>query len=84
MPRGTELPQPPDGPPRFENGVVPEAAAKPRGFLIFGLVAFIVVSLVLLFYVGNFIEAALFGALGVTSLLLASILGAVIQAILTE
>ncbi|HEY3897151.1 MAG TPA: FUSC family protein [Chthoniobacter sp.] len=47
MPRGTELSPPPDGPPRFENGVVPEAAAKPRGFLIFGLVAFIVVSLVL-------------------------------------
>ena len=42
-----------------------------------------VVSLVLLFYVGNFIEAALFGALGVTSLILASVLGAVIQAILT-
>jgi hypothetical protein len=42
-----------------------------------------VVSLVLLFYVGNFIEAGIFGALGVTSLILASVLGAIIQAILT-
>jgi hypothetical protein len=47
-PRVTELPPPPDGPPRFANGVVPEAAAKRRGFLIFGLVAFILVALVLL------------------------------------
>jgi hypothetical protein len=42
-----------------------------------------VVSLVLLFYVGNFIEAQLFGLLDVTSPLLGSVLGAVIQAILT-
>jgi hypothetical protein len=41
------------------------------------------VSLVLLFYVGGFIEAGLFGALGITSVILASVLGAVIQAILT-
>ena len=53
MPRGTELPPPPDGPPRFENGVVPEAAAKPRGFLVFGLVAFIVITLVLLKALSN-------------------------------
>jgi hypothetical protein len=42
-----------------------------------------VVSLVLLFYVGNFIEAGIFGLLDVTSPLLGSVLGAVIQAILT-
>jgi hypothetical protein len=41
-----------------------------------------VVSLVLLFYVGTFIEAALFSAVGVTSPILASIVGAIIQAIL--
>jgi hypothetical protein len=41
-----------------------------------------VVSLVLLFYVGTFIEGILFSAVGVTSPILASILGAIIQAIL--
>jgi hypothetical protein len=41
-----------------------------------------VVSLVLLFYVGTFIEGMLFSAVGVTSPILASILGAIIQAIL--
>jgi hypothetical protein len=48
MPRGTELPPPAAGPPHFENGVVPEAPAKPRGFLVFALVVIIVVGLFLL------------------------------------
>ena len=47
MPRGTDLPPPPAALPHFENGVVPEAPAKPRGFLIFGLVALIAVGLAL-------------------------------------
>jgi hypothetical protein len=42
-----------------------------------------VVSLVLLFYVGNLLDQWLFVALGITSEILASVLGAVIQAILT-
>jgi hypothetical protein len=42
-----------------------------------------VVTLVLFFYVDNFIEAALFSALGITSPLIGSIIGAVLQAILT-
>jgi hypothetical protein len=42
-----------------------------------------VVSLVLLFYVGNLVDQWLFVALGITSEILASVLGAVIQAILT-
>jgi hypothetical protein len=41
-----------------------------------------VVSLVLLFYVGTFVEGILFSAVGVTSPILGSILGAIIQAIL--
>lgn len=42
-----------------------------------------VVVLVLMFYVGNFIEPMIFGALGVTSPLLGSLIGVVIQSILT-
>ena len=38
----------PDAPPSFDNGVVPEAPAKPRGFLIFGLSVSIAVTLALL------------------------------------
>jgi hypothetical protein len=41
------------------------------------------VSLVLFFYVGNYIEQWVFEAIGITSQILASVLGAVIQAILT-
>jgi len=41
------------------------------------------VSLVLLFYVGGFIDQWAFAALGVTSPLIASLLGALLQAILT-
>ena len=42
-----------------------------------------VVSLLAMFYLGNFIEAPLFGALGVTSPLVASIAGAVVQSVIT-
>lgn len=41
------------------------------------------VSLVLLFYVGNFLDQWVFAALGITSQILASVLGAFFQAILT-
>lgn len=41
------------------------------------------VSLVLFFYVGNYIEQWVFEAIGITSQILASVLGAFIQAILT-
>jgi hypothetical protein len=40
------------------------------------------VSLVLLFYVGGFIDQWVFAALGITSLLVADLLGALLQAIL--
>jgi hypothetical protein len=48
MPGRLESSPSPGAPPSFENGVVPEAPAKPRGFLIFGLSAFITVALALL------------------------------------
>ena len=41
-----------------------------------------VITLVLLFYLDNFIEAALFGALGITSVIVGDIVGALLQAIL--
>ena len=42
-----------------------------------------VVSLVLMYYVGSFIEAPLFAALGVTSPLIGSLIGVVVQSVLT-
>jgi len=45
----TLLPWPSDdAPPKFENGVVPEAPVKRRSFLIFGLLVFIAVVVILL------------------------------------
>jgi hypothetical protein len=45
---GTLPPPSSDAPPRFDNGAVPEAPAKRRGFLIFALLAFIAVVVALL------------------------------------
>jgi hypothetical protein len=45
--RDANLPPLPAAPPHFENGVVPEAPASPRGFLVFGLVTFIATSVAL-------------------------------------
>lgn len=48
MPSQDPRPSGPNAPPYFENGVVPEAPVRRRGFLIFGLVMFIVVLVALL------------------------------------
>lgn|SRR5271170_3095103 len=68
-------------PPRFENGLVPEAPVKPRGLLIFGLLAFIAVVVALLRALSGGTPFVLAGGVYFPAWFCAGVVGAALAAV---
>ena len=69
--------------PRFANGTTPEAAAKPRGLLVFGLLTFTVFGLVLLRMLSGGAPYAMVAGAYFPGWFMAAVTGAVLAAVTT-
>ena len=69
--------------PRFANGTTPEAVAKPRGLLVFGLLMFVALGLVLLRMLSGGAPYATVAGAYFPGWFMAAVTGAVLAAVTT-